>query len=136
MSLIRRIHTYRYYTHPNFWPFPSGHVSIRGGEEEKYVAVDVGFMGASSNILEEVEISRAIFELYEGGVVSRITHIPRCAALMFISVVPTPRIYIYCKYCAVGSIASEHLLQVKEVDHDKKMAKLLRADVNWITSPR
>ncbi|KAG5651282.1 hypothetical protein H0H81_009225 [Sphagnurus paluster] len=80
-----------YHTHPNFLPFPSKYICIRGIQEEMYVVINVT-KGAQS-ILEEVEISRAMFEVYEGGV-------------------------------------------VKEVSHDLKLAKVIQADVNWITSPR
>ncbi|KAK7043795.1 ATP-dependent 3'-5' DNA helicase [Paramarasmius palmivorus] len=37
-----------------------------GAMEDKYVLVDIG--GPSRNILEEIEISRALFEVYEGGI--------------------------------------------------------------------
>lgn len=39
-----------------------------GAQEEKYVVVDVS--KTSNSIIEELEISRAMFEVYEGGVVS------------------------------------------------------------------
>ncbi|KAI0831138.1 DEAD/H helicase [Trametes gibbosa] len=60
-----------YHTHPKYLPFPSRHVSIRGAEEEKYSVVDVtrlGKSGGSATILEEIELSRALFEIYEGAV--------------------------------------------------------------------
>ncbi|KAH9930993.1 P-loop containing nucleoside triphosphate hydrolase protein [Fomitopsis serialis] len=60
-----------YHTHPKFLPFPAKHISLRGGEEEKYSVIDVtrmGKPGGHPHILEEVEVSRALFELYEGGV--------------------------------------------------------------------
>ncbi|KAG6909832.1 hypothetical protein DXG01_015105 [Tephrocybe rancida] len=84
-----------YHTHPKFLPFPSKFISIRGAQEEKYAVVDVTKTGGGrgGSILEEVEISRAMFEVYEGGV-------------------------------------------VKEVSHDSKIAHVIRADVNWMTSPR
>ncbi|KIJ60621.1 hypothetical protein HYDPIDRAFT_32044 [Hydnomerulius pinastri MD-312] len=94
-----------YHTHPKFLPYPAKHVSIRGIEEEKYSLVDITKVGEKNEvpkILEEVEISRALFEVYEGGVFMH-------QGLTFI---------------------------VKEVSHDTKMARLVRADVNWITSPR
>ncbi|KAF9228793.1 DEAD H helicase [Gyrodon lividus] len=94
-----------YHTHPKFLPYPARHVSIRGVEEEKYTLVDITRIGERHGvpkILEEIELSRALFEVYEGGVFMH-------QGLTFI---------------------------VKEVSHDTKMAKLVRADVNWITSPR
>lgn len=57
----------RYHPHPKFLPYPAKHVSIRGAEEDKYTLVDV--TKDVPNILEETEFSRAIFEVYEGGVV-------------------------------------------------------------------
>ncbi|OBZ75158.1 putative ATP-dependent helicase HRQ1 [Grifola frondosa] len=60
-----------YHTHPKFLPFPSKHISIRGAEEEKYSVVDisrVGKPGGVARILEEIELSRALFEIYEGAV--------------------------------------------------------------------
>ncbi|CAL1704265.1 unnamed protein product [Somion occarium] len=94
-----------YHTHPKFLPYPSKHISLRGVEEEKYLAVDisrVGKPGGQPKILEEVELSRSLFELYEGAVF----------------------------------IHQGVTFLVKEVSHDSKMAKLLRADVNWTTEPR
>ncbi|KAF7972104.1 hypothetical protein HWV62_18928 [Athelia sp. TMB] len=63
---------------------------------------DVTKGGGHAKIIEEVELSRALFEIYEGGVFIH-------QGLTFI---------------------------IKEVSHDSKMAKVIRADVNWITSPR
>lgn len=62
----------RYHTNPKFLPYPSKHISLRGAEEEKYLAVDVtrvGKPGGQPRILEEVELSRSLFELFEGAVV-------------------------------------------------------------------
>jgi len=64
-------------------PFPSKYVSIRGStDEEKYVAVDITRIvqvGSGFHVLEEIDLSRALFEIYEGAVVSHqmITHWPR-----------------------------------------------------------
>ncbi|KAI6110049.1 DEAD H helicase [Pisolithus sp. B1] len=88
-----------YHTHPKYLPYPQKHVAIRGAEEAKY-AFQEG--GQGTKILEELELSRALFEVYEGGVFMH-------QGLTFI---------------------------VKEVSHDTRMAKVIRADVNWITSPR
>ncbi|KAF9234482.1 P-loop containing nucleoside triphosphate hydrolase protein [Melanogaster broomeanus] len=90
-----------YHTHPKFLPYPARHVSIRGAEEEKYTLVDITKAGVPK-VLEEIELSRALFEVYEGAVFMH-------QGLTFI---------------------------VKEVSHDAKMGKVVRADVNWITSPR
>lgn len=61
----------RYHTHPKFLPFPAKYVSLRGAEEEKYVLVDVTKLQSdgTAKLLEEIEISRALFELYEGAIV-------------------------------------------------------------------
>lgn len=93
-----------YHTHPKFLPYPSNHISIRGIQEDKYAVVDVTRIdvGRAPSILEEVEVSRAMFEAYEGGVFMH-------QGLTFI---------------------------VKEVSHDSRLVTVIRADVNWITSPR
>ncbi|KAG2149330.1 DEAD H helicase [Suillus clintonianus] len=94
-----------YHPHPKFLPYPAKHISIRGADDDKYTIIDVtkvGLPGGVPRIMEEIELSRAIFELYEGGVFIH-------QGLTFI---------------------------VKEVSHDTKMARLVRADVNWITKPR
>ncbi|KAJ7702373.1 hypothetical protein B0H17DRAFT_923441 [Mycena rosella] len=58
-----------YHTHPKFLPFPSKHISIRGVQEDVYAVVDVTKMHQTGgHILEQLERSRAIFEIYEGGV--------------------------------------------------------------------
>jgi ATP-dependent helicase YprA (DUF1998 family) len=57
----------RYHPHPKFLPYPAKHVSIRGAEEDKYTLVNI--TKDAPKILEEVEFSRALFEVYEGGVV-------------------------------------------------------------------
>ena len=63
---------YRYTTHPKFLPHPARHVSLRGASDEEYCVVDVtrvGKPGGVARILEQMELSRALFELYEGAVV-------------------------------------------------------------------
>ncbi|KII88939.1 hypothetical protein PLICRDRAFT_175191 [Plicaturopsis crispa FD-325 SS-3] len=93
--------------HPNakYMPFPAGYVHLRGAEQDKYTVVDISHINKSdggAKILEEIEVSRALFEIYEGGVFIH-------QGLTFI---------------------------MKEVSHDTKIAKLIRADVNYITTPR
>ena len=68
---IHRNGLLRYHTHPKFLPYPAKHVSLRGAEEEKYVLIDITEFerGGTAKLVEEVEISRALFEVYEGGVV-------------------------------------------------------------------
>lgn len=91
-----------YHPHPNFLPYPSGHVSIRGAQEEKYMVVEMSENDNTLKTIEEVEVSRAMFEVYEGGVFLH-------QGMTFIT---------------------------KEVSHDTRVAKVLKADVNYITSPR
>ncbi|KAI5124321.1 hypothetical protein M0805_008928 [Coniferiporia weirii] len=94
-----------YHTNPKFLPFPSKHISLRGIQEETYAVVDITNVersGGSADLLEEVEVSRAMFETFEGAVFIH-------QGLTFI---------------------------VQEVSHDSKIARLIRADVNWTTSPR
>jgi DEAD/DEAH box helicase domain-containing protein len=52
-------------------PYPAKHVNLRGVEEEKYVLIDITEFerGGTAKLVEEIEISRALFEVYEGGVV-------------------------------------------------------------------
>ncbi|KDQ60612.1 hypothetical protein JAAARDRAFT_555490 [Jaapia argillacea MUCL 33604] len=94
-----------YHPHPKFLPYPARHIALRGVEEEKYVVIDVtklGQAGGDGHIVEEVEVSRALFEIYEGAV------------------------FIHQGMTFV----------VKEVSHDSKQARVIRADVNFITQPR
>ncbi|KAJ7074318.1 DEAD H helicase [Mycena amicta] len=70
-----------YHTHAKFLPFPSKFVSIRGIQEDVYTVVDVTQMG-HPHLLEEIEISRAQFEIYEGGV---FMHQGRCFIVKEIS---------------------------------------------------
>ena len=63
---------HRYHPHPKFLPYPAKHISIRGADDDNYTVIDVTKVGLPNGvprILEEIELSRAIFELYEGGVV-------------------------------------------------------------------
>lgn len=76
-----------YHTHPKFLPYPSRNVSIReiiilfaeyikfshlrtigGSKEDKFVLVELKPNNAS-RMLEEIELSRVLFEVYEGAVV-------------------------------------------------------------------
>ncbi|KAG8908600.1 hypothetical protein FRB99_004888 [Tulasnella sp. 403] len=60
-----------YHTHPKFMPRPSSHVAIRGVQELKYLVVDVtrqDGMEGRLKVMEELEVSRAMFETYEGGI--------------------------------------------------------------------
>jgi DEAD/DEAH box helicase domain-containing protein len=61
-----------YQPNSKFLPQPSRHVSIRGAQDDTYCAIDVTKVrqGGQARILEEVETRRALFELYEGAIVS------------------------------------------------------------------
>ena len=71
----------RYHPHPKYLPYPAKHVSIRGVEEDKYTLVDI--TKQAPKILEEIEFSRALFEVYEGGVVCHFIFAQRSLALMY-----------------------------------------------------
>lgn len=89
----------RYHAHPKFLPFPAKHISLRGGEEEKYSAIDMtraGKPGGHPQILEEVEVSRALFELYEGAVVSVCVFPRSLCPIPDSCAVHTPRVDIPC----------------------------------------
>ncbi|KAN0124052.1 P-loop containing nucleoside triphosphate hydrolase protein [Russula decolorans] len=93
-----------FHTHPKHLPYPASGLSIRGAEEEKYTVIDVSSteFGVKGLILEETEISRALFELYEGAIFLH-----------------QGKTYI-----------------VREINHDSKQARLIRTDVDWLTTPR
>ncbi|GJE86964.1 DEAD/DEAH box helicase [Phanerochaete sordida] len=59
-----------YHTHPKFLPHPAKHISLRGSNDDEYSVVDVSRLarGGTARILETMETSRALFELYEGAV--------------------------------------------------------------------
>lgn len=54
-----------YHTHRKYLPHPAKHVSIRGAREDKYTIVDISNVerGGPARILEELEYSRALFEV-------------------------------------------------------------------------
>ncbi|THH32983.1 hypothetical protein EUX98_g1174 [Antrodiella citrinella] len=59
-----------YQPNNKYLPYPAKHITLRGVEEERYSVVDVGKAdkGGNLRLIEEVEISRALFEIYEGGI--------------------------------------------------------------------
>ncbi|GAA5825378.1 hypothetical protein JCM3770_003514 [Rhodotorula araucariae] len=89
-----------YHCHPRFKPFPARAVPIRNTEDEHYAIVDI--TGGRSDVVEEVETSRAIFTTYEGAV------------FMYMG-----RTFL-----------------VRSVDHDRKIAKIEEASVEWRTRQR
>ena len=55
-----------YHTHRKYLPHPAKHVSLRGAREDKYTIVDVTNVdkpNGRARILEELEFSRALFEV-------------------------------------------------------------------------
>ncbi|KAF8316647.1 P-loop containing nucleoside triphosphate hydrolase protein [Clavulina sp. PMI_390] len=60
-----------YHTHTKYLPYPAKHVALRGAREDKYTIIDITNADkpdGRSRVLEEIELSRALFEAYEGGV--------------------------------------------------------------------
>lgn len=55
-----------YHTHPRFRPQPSRSVSIRSTEDHHFAIIDTTH--ARNTVLEEIEASRALFTIYEGGI--------------------------------------------------------------------
>jgi hypothetical protein len=64
-----------------------------GAKEEAYAVVEI-VDGVPRSIIEEVEISRALFEVYEGGVVSRVD-IKLLPGLITFNSVYSPRLHVY-----------------------------------------
>ncbi|GAA5961287.1 hypothetical protein JCM21900_006508 [Sporobolomyces salmonicolor] len=89
-----------YHCHPRYKPYPARTVPIRATEDESYSIVDV--TAGRSVVLEEVEMSRAIFTTYEGAV---FMHMGRT-------------------------------FLVKEVNHDRRLAKVEEASIEWRTRNR
>ncbi|GAA98907.1 uncharacterized protein L969DRAFT_76721 [Mixia osmundae IAM 14324] len=89
-----------YHAHPRMLPFPSRHVSIRNTEDETYVIVDT--TNGRQKILEEIEWSRAVFEVFEGALFIH-------QGKTFITL---------------------------EVNHTTRIAKLVQAQVDWMTKQR
>lgn len=56
-----------YHAHPKHLPYPAKHISIRGAREDTYCIVDVTTPNRE-RILEHIEVTRALFEVYEGGI--------------------------------------------------------------------
>lgn len=55
-----------YHCHERFRPQPSRHVAIRDVEESAFAVIDTTHN--RNIVLEEVEVSRALFTIYEGGI--------------------------------------------------------------------
>jgi hypothetical protein len=64
------LENHRFHPNPRYLPYPSLHIAIRGIQEEHYTVLEVPppVNGASNSgfggrILEEIEFSRALFEV-------------------------------------------------------------------------
>ena len=93
-------------------------MNLRGAEEEKYVLIDITEFerGGTAKLVEEIEISRALFEVYEGGVVR---------TMWFWRSNKT--------HCFHQFMHQGLTFVVNSISHDNRVAHLRRADVNWIT---
>ncbi|KAK4051490.1 ATP-dependent 3'-5' DNA helicase [Microbotryomycetes sp. JL221] len=89
-----------YHPHPRYKPNPAKSVPIRNTEDESYLIVDIS--EGRNAIIEEIEVSRAIFTTYEGAV-----------------------------YHHMG-----RTFLVREVNHERKLAKVERAAIEWKTQQR
>lgn len=125
-------------------PYPASGLSIRGADEEKYTVIDVSAteFGVRGLILEETEISRALFELYEGAIVSWATSITMLLPHSSSVAVPAPGQNLHREYLPEPlhpdneCVPVERKFQVREINHDSKQARLIRTDVDWLTMPR
>ncbi|KAG8745683.1 hypothetical protein FRC10_007380 [Ceratobasidium sp. 414] len=114
-----------FHTNPKFLPYPSKYISIRGIQENKYAVVDVTLADRSegeAKILEELELSRAIYE------VSTTIHIEHNAL--------AHGNYLFQLYEGGVYMHQGQTFIIKEVNHDQKLARMIRTDVNWTTRPR
>jgi len=89
-----------YHAHFRYRPYPAKHVAIRNTEDETYSIIDT--TDGRTAILEEIEWSRAVFEVFEGALFMH----------------------------------QGHTFLVKEVNHDQRWARLIEANVDWMTRVR
>lgn len=126
-----------FHTHPKHLPHPAGALSIRGADEEKYAVIDVSSSasGVKGRILEETEVSRALFELYEGAIflhqgktflVKEINHDSKQARLVRTDVgwITTPRDFT--------DIDPIQTWRIREVKASSRRALYGRVDVRTI----
>lgn len=100
-----------YHCHPRYRPNPARHVPIRNTEDEHYSIVDT--TNGRYTVLEEIEWSRAVFEVYEGALflhqgrsylVKEISHDSRIARLEEANVDWTTRVRDYTDVDAVETL--------------------------------
>jgi DEAD/DEAH box helicase domain-containing protein len=89
-----------YHCHPRLRPNPARHVSIRNIEDENYAIVDT--TSGKYAVLEEIEWSRAVFEVFEGSVFMH----------------------------------QGQTFLVREINHDARIAKLEKVNIDWTTRCR
>ena len=113
-------------------------ILLGGAQEEKYMVVEVrdDAVQQSTHVIEDIEFSRALFELYEGGVVCVYPPLDIKFSLNNCSLCTRAIHLSYISDSAVKVVSLIGHDQVKEVSHDNKVAKVVRTDVNYITSPR
>jgi len=109
-----------FHCHPKYRPFPAKTVPIRNTEDESYVIVDIS--EGRNQVIEEIEVSRAIFTTYEGAIYM---HMGRT----------------FCELASLASLepladAFSALAVVREVSHERKLAKVERATIDWRTRQR
>ncbi|EEH04518.1 conserved hypothetical protein [Histoplasma capsulatum G186AR] len=89
-----------YHCHERFRPHPSKCVAIRDTENNHYAIIDT--TNNRNAVIEEIEESRVIFSIYEGGIFFH----------------------------------QGHPYMVKELNTDKRFARVIRVHVDWTTQQR
>lgn len=126
-----------YHPHPQYLPYPSKHVSIRGAKEGTYTIIDITRIarGGEARILEEIEDSRVLFEAYEGAIfihqgltflVQEISHDSRTARVIRTDVNWTTKPRDYMNYDAVRTN------RIREVQGSPHRAYYGRVDVTTV----
>lgn len=110
-----------YHCHPRYKPYPAKAVPIRNTEDDAYSIVDIS--DGRNAIIEEVEISRAIFTTYEGAIYM---HMGRTFG---------EKSWHGLESSASDAFFHDHTV-VKEVSHERKIAKVERATIDWRTRQR
>lgn len=106
-----------YHTHHKFRPYPSKHIALRGVQEDKYLIIDV--TQERHTILEEMEMSRVLFEIYDGGVfihqgrtyiVKELRHSAKTATLIQkdVDYITSPR-----DYTDVNAVQTHRIREIK-----------------------
>ena len=151
-SLFCPHHWSRYHTHPKFLPFPAAHVSIRKLAQLFFLEGHVFF---------QVVLDKSYTWFWKWMILNyslqicwkKLSFIERCLnctrALWYVQILRFNEIslLILSSSCIKGWLSLWVFLirpiprrwrtsQVKEINHDEKIAKVIRTNVNYITSPR